>query len=121
LNVFLFNETKKANKKFNKILLEVVDKSLARIGKSVGPVVYYNLERDFVKKREIPVKTERFSACLKMIFGEGVAYLIEMAIVERLYVEIDEKLEEKEDHSFTDYVNNAREKYLKKGREHLRG
>jgi len=91
-----------------------VDISLARIGKSVGPVVYYNLEKDSIKKREIPVKTEQFSACLRMIFGEGVTYLIEMSIVERLYLEIDEKLEEKEDHSFTDYVNDARKKYLKR-------
>lgn len=90
--------------------MKVVDDSLARIGKSVGPVVYFNLERDFIKKKDIPVKTERFSACLKMIFGEGVTYLIEMSIVEELYIEIDEKLEEKETHSFTDYVNNARKK-----------
>jgi hypothetical protein len=55
-----------------------------------------------------------------MLFGEGVAYLIEMTIVERLFIGIDEKLEEKEDHSFTDYVNNGREKYLKKGDKDLR-
>jgi hypothetical protein len=64
------------------------------------------LEKDLVKKNEIPVRTKQFSACLKMIFGEGVAYLIEMTIIEKLYKEIDEKLEEKENYSFTDYINN---------------
>jgi hypothetical protein len=55
-----------------------------------------------------------------MIFGEGVAYLIEMKIVERLYMEIDEKLEEKENYSFTDYVNKGREQYLKKRDRNLK-
>jgi hypothetical protein len=105
---------KRTNKEFNEVFLRVVDDSLACIGKSVGPVVYYNLERDFVKKKDIPVETRRFSACLKMIFGEGVAYLIEMSIVKRLYVEINEELEERKKYSFTDYVKNARERYLKK-------
>lgn len=114
LSASISKRTESLNRKFNRIFLDVVDFSLARIGKSVGPVVYYNLEKDFVKKSEIPVKTKQFSACLKMIFGEGVTYLIEMSIVERLYMEIDEKLEEKEDRSFTDYVENAREKYLKR-------
>jgi hypothetical protein len=106
---------KRTNKEFNKVLLRAVDNSLACIGKSVGPVIYYNLERDFVKKEDIPVETRRFSACLKMIFGEGVAYLIEMSIVKRLYVEIDEELKERKEYSFTDYVENAKERYLKKG------
>lgn len=111
---------RRANKKFDEVFLKVVDDSLACIGKSVGPVIYYNLEKDLVKKEDIPVKTERFSACLKMIFGEGVAYLIEMSIVKKLYVEIDEKLEEKEEYSFTDYIKSARVKYLKRGREFRR-
>lgn len=120
MGVSLYKKVKSVNKEFNRILLDAVDDCLAKIGKSVRPVVYYNLEKDFIKKREIPVKTERFSACLKMIFGEGVAYLIEMSIVERLYIEIDEKLKEEEDKSFTDYVDNAREKYLEKRRKNLR-
>jgi len=105
---------KSAGEEFNEILLRVIDDSLMHIGKSVRPVVYYHLEKDFIKKKEIPVKTERFSACLEMIFGKGVEYLIKMIIVERLYVEIEEELEEIEDYSLTDYVNEARKKYLQK-------
>lgn len=114
MSVSLSEKQKTVNRKFDEILLKVLDDSLTRIGKSVGPVVYYNLEKDLVKKKDIPAKTERFSACLKMIFGEGVAYLIEMSIVKKLYLEIDEKLEKREEYSFTNYVDNAREKYLKK-------
>lgn len=46
-----------------------------------------------------------------MIFGKGVEYLIKMIIVEKLYIEIEEELE---DYSLTDYVNKARKKYLQK-------
>lgn len=112
MSVSLSKKVKSFNKEFDKIFLNVVDHSLERIGKSVGPVVYYNLEKGFIKKKEIPVKTERFSACLKMIFGEGVAYLIEMSIVEKLYLEIGEEFVEEKESTFTGYVNNARKKYL---------
>lgn len=114
MSVPLSKKTKSFNKKFNRTLLKVVDDSLARIGKSVGPVVYYYLKKDFIKKREIPVKTERFSACLKMIFGEGAAYVIEMLIVEKLYIEIGEELAEEKEHTFTNYVDDARKKYLER-------
>jgi len=53
-----------------------------------------------------------------MIFGEEVRYLIEMSIVEKLYIEIEERLEKKRGHTFTDYINNARKKYLKKRDRH---
>jgi hypothetical protein len=116
LSIPVSKKKRGANKKFNDILLSVIDDSLMRIGSSMRPVVYHCLEREFIKKEEIPVKTEQFSACLKMIFGEEVRYLIEMSIVEKLYIEIEERLEKKRGHTFTDYINNARKKYLKKKR-----
>ena len=42
-----------------------------------------------------------------------------MMIVERLYVEIEEELEEVEDYSFSDYVDDARKRYLQKNRSLL--
>ena len=106
--------TKRINKQFDDILLKVIDNSLTQIGKSVKPIVYYHLEKDYIKRKEIPVKTAQFSACLKMIFGKEVEYLIKMIIVEKLYIEIKEELKEIEDYSLTDYVNEARKKFVKK-------
>jgi len=83
-----------------------------QIGKSVRTAVYYKLKKEFIGRKEIPVKTERFSACLEMIFGKEVEYLIKMVIVEKLYIDIGEELEEIENYSLTDYVNKARERYL---------
>jgi hypothetical protein len=82
----------------------------------MGPVVYHYLEKDFIKKDKIPTNTQKFSECLRMMFGVGAASLIESIIIERLYAEIEEELEEKEEYDFTEYVNIARERYLKKKR-----
>lgn len=114
MNKSLSRSIKSVNKEFDEVFLRVIDDSLAHIGKSVRPVVYYHLEKDFIRRKDIPVKIERFSACLEKIFGKGVEYLIKMIIVEKLYIEIEEELEEIEAYSLTDYVNEARKKYLQK-------
>ena len=104
------------NKEFNNTFLRVVDSSLMQLGENVESIVYYYLERDYVKRRDIPTETERFSACLEKIFGKAGEHVMRMMIVERLYVEIEEELEEVEDYSFSDYVDDARKRYLQKNR-----
>lgn len=54
----LSKSVKSASEEFNETLLRVIDDSLMQIVRSVGPVVYYHLEKDFIKREEIPVKTE---------------------------------------------------------------
>jgi hypothetical protein len=84
----------------------------------MGTVVYYYLEKDFIIKRnKIPTNTHKFSECLRMMFGIDAAFLIESIIIERLYAQIEEKLEERKECDFTEYVNIARERYLKKKRK----
>lgn len=110
------SKLKKVNKNFDNILLKVIDDSLAEMGRSMGQVIYYHLEKDFIQKKEIPKKTEQFSLCLKQIFGEEAEYIIRMVIVKNLYIKIEEDLEEIEGWSFADYVKDAKEKYVKKNR-----
>ena len=98
------SQVKKLNENFDRILLEVIEDSFAKIGGSMGPVIYYYLERNFIPKKEIPKKTKQFSSCLKQIFGERTEYFIKMIIVKNLYIEIEESLEEIKNWSFTDYV-----------------
>jgi hypothetical protein len=108
------SRNKKLNKEFDKILLDVIDNSFKHIGKSMGQVVYYHLEKDFIRKNKIPANTRNFSACLEMMFGKGGASLIELMIIERLYIKIEEELEERNDYDFTECVDVARKRYLKK-------
>jgi len=111
------SQVKKLNENFDRILLEVIDDSFVKIGGSMGPVIYYYLERkNFIQKKEIPKKTKQFSSCLKQIFGERTEYFIKMFIVKKLYIEIEESLEEIKNWSFTDYVKDARKKYVEKNR-----
>lgn len=105
---------RRINKDFDRILLRVIDRSLMQIGRSMGPVIYHRLEMDFIKRIEIPRKTEQFTMCLEQIFGMGAEYLIKMVIVTNLYVTIGEELEEIEAWSFTEYVKDARKKYMRK-------
>lgn len=115
MDIVHLKKAKAKNRKFNEILLHVIDHSFMQIGKNMGRVVYYHLEKDFfVAKKGIPTNIESFSDCLKSIFGEGAQVLIEMLIVENLYVEIDENFREEEHYRFTDYVRDARRKYLSK-------
>lgn len=86
----------------------------------MGPVIYYHLERNFTQKKEIPKKTKQFSSCLKQIFGGRAEYFIKMIIVKNLYIEIEESLEEIKHWSFTDYVKDARKKYVEKNRRKYR-
>lgn len=113
---------RRINNAFNEIVLKAVDSSLEQIGRSMKTVVYYHLEKDFILREEIPTETKQFSACLKMIFGEGAEYLIKMVIVEKLYDEINEELTEIEEYSLADYVREARKRYFEgQRRKHERG
>jgi hypothetical protein len=78
------------------------------------------MERDFLKIQEIPADTERFSVCLKTLFGEQTQFIIERVIIRKLYTEIEQVLREKEKDTFTDYVDSARTKYMKSIKESLR-
>ena len=110
-----YQSKKVKNKEFDEILLQVIEQSFAQIGRSMGKVVYHYLERDFsVSRKRIPMNTRTFSACLKAIFGEGTQVLIEMLIVEKLYAEIDTRLQTREDYNFSDYVKKARKIYITK-------
>ena len=110
---------KDVNKQFDNILLKVIDDSFTHIGHSFSSVVYFYMERDFIKKQEVPASTEQFSACLKKLFGEQAQFIIEMVIVRKLYTETEQVLKEKEKNTFTDYVDSARTKYMKKIKESL--
>ena len=77
---------------FNSLVLEVIDESLMGIGGDTARIIYYYLEKKYVKKRDIPSKIEKFSACLSMIFGGEAGQFIETLIMKAFNKRIDGRI-----------------------------
>lgn len=102
---------------FEKLLLEAVDESLSSLGDSPKQAVYFHLKKTFdIKKLDIPHKIEEFADAMEKTFGLGAKFL-EILIMKRLYEKVGHIFEYTQEPSelvFTEYVEAAKQSFLKK-------
>lgn len=101
---------------FDKLLINAIDEALLSLGESVEQSTYFHIQTKFkVQKNEIPKKLAEFQIGLEKIFGSGARY-IEILIMKGLYAKIGKPIviENDKEFGFVDYVNSARESFLKK-------
>jgi hypothetical protein len=99
----------------DRILLEAVDESLSSLGESSKQSIYFYLDSSFnIKKQEIPNKVEAFVDALEKIFGLGADF-IESLIMKRLAekIELDSKWRFPKELKLVEYVNVAKQNFLK--------
>lgn len=100
-------------KSFDEVFAEAVDEGLRTLGESGKHMFFFYLEKDFsVKRNEISKNPEAFAKGLEKIFKAG-ASVLEKIIIQRLYLKLGLKYEEKSRYSFTDYVKKAKEEIEK--------
>jgi hypothetical protein len=77
-----------ANKSFEQILLEAIDRALSNLGEGAQASIYFHLEDKFkIRKHEIPQRVDEFSDALERIFGRG-ACTLEMLFMKSLHSKI---------------------------------
>lgn len=106
-------------KTFNKLLIEVIDDSLATLGDSAMQAIYFHLENKFkITKDDIPYRIEDFANGIEKIFGLGARFL-EILIMKNLYTKIGQPLDWSEDKElmFAEYVTAAKQRFLKHNKE----
>ncbi len=94
---------------WNAFFVEVVDETLKQIFKEDGAKVIYEFleNHSCLKLEEIADKPEVFSASLERLMVSA-ARVIEQIILKNLYSRLGLKFEEKEKHSFSDYIRELR-------------
>lgn len=101
---------------FDKILLGAIDEALIALGESSRQSIFFHIENEFkLNKNQIPLNLPRFQEGLEKIFGVGARF-IEILIMKNLYSKIGRpmKMETSEQLEFINYVNAAKNSYLKK-------
>ena len=94
-----------AHKKFDKILLDMVDQGIREVFGETGVQFIYNyLERSASLRRDdIPEKLEIFVEGLGEMLGSG-AMVVEKFVLKNLYSCLGVNYQEKEGYRFSDYV-----------------
>jgi hypothetical protein len=103
------------SREFDKLLLSAIDEALNSLGESVKQSIYFHIEKKFsVARNEIPENLVEFQGGLEKIFGTGARF-IEILIMKNLYSKIGRPLMmESEQLEFVEYVDAAKEGFLKK-------
>ena len=104
------------SREFDKILLSAIDEALTSLGESVKQSIYFHIENKFsVTRNEIPENLVEFQGGLEKIFGAGARF-IEILIMKNLHSKIGRTLvmEKSEQLEFVEYVDVAKEGFLKK-------
>jgi hypothetical protein len=76
-------------------ILQCIDDGLQILGDSCKEAINYYLERNGLKKEEIPKKPETLRKGLSLIFGEEGADVVEKWIVQKLTMKFELKQESK--------------------------
>jgi hypothetical protein len=102
---------------FDKLLANAIDEALNSLGESVKQSIYFHIENNFKLTRdEIPENLVEFQGGLEKIFGAGAQY-IEILIMKNLHKKIGRPLKlENKQLEFIEYVDAAKEGFLKKTR-----
>jgi hypothetical protein len=103
--------------KFDKLLVSAIDEALYSLGESVKHSTYFHIENKFnLARNEIPENLVEFQGGLEKIFGTGARF-IEILIMKNLHMKIGLPLKmESEQLEFVEYVDAAKEGFLKKTR-----
>ena len=106
------------SQEFDKLLLNTIDEALNSLGESVKQSIYFHIENKFnVTRNEIPENLAEFQGGLEKIFGTGARF-IEILIMKKLHSKIGLPLKmESEKLEFIEYVDAAKEGFLKKTHE----
>jgi hypothetical protein len=106
------------SREFDKLLLSAIDEALTSLGESVKQSIYFHIENKFsVARNEIPENLVEFQGGLEKIFGTGARF-IEILIMKNLHSKIGRSLMmESEQLEFVEYVDAAKEGFLKKPHE----
>jgi len=111
-----------AKRKFDQLLIEAIDETLASLGVPVKNMLYFQLENCFnMPKEEIPNHIDEFTGIMHKIFGLGASRL-EVKFLKNLKLKIDFGTEINgceltlsdwiiNDESFKEYVNCMRKSY----------
>ena len=94
------------------LVIRVINKTLNQIFREEGANVIYNFleNKSHVKREDISSGTEAFSAGLRELLGSG-APVIEKSILKNLYHQLGLKFVQKRGHSFSDYIEELRERF----------
>ena len=109
-----------AHKKFDKILLDVVDQGIREVFEETAVQFIYNyLERNSSLRREdIPEKIDIFVEGLEEMLGSG-AKVIEKHILKNLYSYLGVNYQQREGYKYLDYIREIEVKlsrsYTKRG------
>jgi hypothetical protein len=104
---------------FDELLLIAIDEALTSLGESVKQSIYFHIENKFsVARNEIPGDLQGFQGGLEKIFGTG-AQFIEILIMKNLHAKIGLPFMMKKSGrlEFVEYVNAAKQSFLKKCHE----
>jgi predicted RND superfamily exporter protein len=99
-------------------LLIAIDEALSSLGESAKQSIYFHIETSNVTRNKIPENIQEFQTGLEKIFGVGARF-IEILIMKNLYAKIGQPLimEKSEQLEFIEYVNTAKQSFLKKYHE----
>jgi hypothetical protein len=100
--------------KFNELFMVAVNEGLRSLaGEAIAKTIRYHLERVLeAEMEELIRKPERLAEGLEKIFGYG-AKILETMILEKLYEKLNLNFKEKENYTFTDYIEEAKKHYQK--------
>ena len=102
---------------FKDLLLEAIDEGLSSLGESGKHAIYTFLKGSFqIDKQDIPYRLEEFVDAIEKIFGLGAKFL-EILIMKRIHDKIGQVFrydKEPQDLVFMEYVEAARQSFLRK-------
>jgi predicted RND superfamily exporter protein len=103
---------------FDELLLIAIDEALSSLGESAKQSIYFHIETSNVTRNKISENLQEFQAGLEKIFGIGARF-IEILIMKNLYAKIGQPLivEKSDQLEFIEYVNTAKQSFLKKYHE----
>ena len=103
---------------FDELLLSAIDEALSSLGESAKQSIYFHIETSHVTRSKIPENLQEFQAGLEKIFGVGARF-IEILIMKNLYAKIGQplRMEKSDQLEFVEYVNAAKQSFLKKHHE----
>ena len=92
-------------------LVKTLDSGLKEIfGEYAASIIYDYMERNFsLRKDEIPTRIEEFRKGLRKFLSTG-AYVVEKAVLKKLYRSYGLEFEEKENYDFEDYLEELKRK-----------
>jgi len=106
-----FKDIKLEKNEVAESLVKILDCGLKEIfGEHATSIIYDYMEKRLsLRKEEIPLKIKEFREGLRKFLSTG-AYVVEKAVLEKLYRNYGLEFEEKENYDFEDYIQELKRK-----------